>query len=72
MRTVVQRLRDVVKACWPFGLARSDPEELNRPPHEPLLNGKLVTIEVIRVNGEQVPRRSLEGDRKSTRLNSSH
>lgn len=49
-----------IKACLPIGAAPADPEELNIPVFEPLANGRLVTIEVIRVNGQKAPGRSLD------------
>lgn len=54
------KVRQFLKALWPIGPAPADPDELNWPPHEPLVNGKLVTIEVIHVNGQKAPGRALE------------
>ena len=40
--------------------ATPDSSSLNWPVYEPLVNGKLVTIEVIHVNGSQAPGQSME------------
>ena len=56
-------LRHVLRSLKSFvslGPAPADPEGLIWPPYEPLVNGKLVTIEVVSVNGQQLPGRALE------------
>ena len=60
MKRTILRVLQFLKVRWPFGPAPADPDELNQPAHEPVVNGKLVTIEVIRVNGQEPPSRSLE------------
>ena len=43
-----------------LGPAPADPDALNYPPKDRIVNGKLVSIEIIRVNGQEAPGRSLE------------
>ena len=43
-----------------LGPAPADPTALNTPVYEPIVNGKLVRIEVIHVNGQTAPGESLE------------
>ena len=40
--------------------APADPDELNFPVYEPLVNGRLVTVEIIHVNGREALGRSPE------------
>lgn len=47
-------------ACCPVGAAPADPGGFNYPACEPLVNGELVTIEVISVNGEKAVVRSMD------------
>ncbi len=44
----------------PVGPAPADPDGLHYPPYEPLVNGRLITIGVIRVNGATAPGRPLQ------------
>lgn len=49
----------VLQGCA-LGPAPADPAALTMPVYEPLVNGKLLTVEVIRVNGHTAPGKSLE------------
>jgi len=43
-----------------FGPACADPSALTLPVYEPLVNGKIAVVELISVNGQTVPEKSLE------------
>lgn len=45
---------------YAFGSADADPNALTTPVYEPLVNGKIVTLEVISVNGQKAPDKSVE------------
>lgn len=58
--TSVRQLLRLLKAWFALGPAPADPKGLDYAPCEPLVNGRLVTIEVIRVNDQEAVGRSLE------------
>lgn len=45
---------------YTFGSAPADPEALTTPVYEPLVNGKIVALEIISVNGQKAPDKSVE------------
>lgn len=47
-------------ANYAFGSELADPNALTTPVYEPLVNGKIVTIEIISVNGQKAPDKSVE------------
>jgi len=54
------RLRRLLRRLCPIGSAPADPGEVHRPALEPLVNGRLVTVEVISVNDRTAVGRSLD------------
>lgn len=53
--TLISALGFLLCGC----VATADPTELNWPLHEPLVNGRVVTVEVFHVNGQDAPGEAL-------------